>query len=915
MDGPTTTRTDYAPLGLYGLAALALLLSLVAVQFEAPSQPSRGRTTLAAGAHPRGVRARIIRSARQVKHAPPALRRSPAARPTPVKALSTWPVNPVWRPDPSARRIAGVPLHRAWRARPGAHSLVLLLPGEPRWRADSATGRSRWGLGGLLRDPSMVDLAGAWELVRAQAERVPEYLDLWLAVARQREAAAPIIRSPSGAGPVITDPKDRLAMVPGADAPRRPQLEIRRRLASPAAPSASPEPTIDPVALRRQLERLTEDPEAKAWAERALADLAEATRVGLDDEQFEAAVERLSAAALEGRRLADRVTRHATAVHLRRASYAIQRRAPTWAIARRIQQREALRTVCTPSASDERVRSSLEAIAQQTKDAAHGDAWRSYLRTALVDQALGEAGQMTLGERRRLAQTVLARITSRKLNQQQRKFVTSGAVAALGEELGHWAAEPVDVDGLLEELEAYEAAPLPERAARIAALQRRLARSGAEAHRALAARIDHDYRNANLRLAIAAELLRRQLPDPAPATEPVRERIAGAPVRGSATTSSEVDVRLTPDPYAWRLAVEARGSVRSRTVASGGPARVHAAGATQFVALKPITVTAEGLTALPATCDADSRMRLMGVRTEYDNVLLVSDLIRARARREYLSNRARANRRAELRVQERLTRELDERASTALRRIQEQFGARFIERAERLSLTVEPLELRTTESRLITRLRLANERQLAAHTPRNRAPSDSVLSVQVHESAINNALEGLDLAGRATKAEGLRELLREKLGFATLGRRVPEEKSAAFLFGAQRPVRVEFADGRVHLSLSFDEMVVQRKLYRDFTVHAYYRAEATLHGAALVQDEPVQIEARIRASTRARLHGVFGALMPAGLRVHLVTTTPGQRERLAGLMVTQLVIEDGWLGVAVGPEAPNRVAQRGRYTR
>ena len=38
-------------------------------------------------------------------------------------------------------------------------------------------------------------------------------------------------------------------------------------------------------------------------------------------------------------------------------------------------------------------------------------------------------------------------------------------------------------------------------------------------------------------------------------------------------------------------------------------------------------------------------------------------------------------------------------------------------------------------------------------------------------------------------------------------------------------------------------------------------------------------------------------------------------EQLAGLMITQLVLEDGWLGVAIGPQGEGRTAERLRSLR
>ena len=38
-------------------------------------------------------------------------------------------------------------------------------------------------------------------------------------------------------------------------------------------------------------------------------------------------------------------------------------------------------------------------------------------------------------------------------------------------------------------------------------------------------------------------------------------------------------------------------------------------------------------------------------------------------------------------------------------------------------------------------------------------------------------------------------------------------------------------------------------------------------------------------------------------------------KRYQGLMITQLVLEDGWVGLAIGPEINNRVAERSRSLR
>jgi len=67
--------------------------------------------------------------------------------------------------------------------------------------------------------------------------------------------------------------------------------------------------------------------------------------------------------------------------------------------------------------------------------------------------------------------------------------------------------------------------------------------------------------------------------------------------------------------------------------------------------------------------------------------------------------------------------------------------ARFAPRSGstvRSRLRPEAVDMQTTEDRLIARYRLAGFEQAGAFTPRPQAPADSLLSIQVHESMLNN---------------------------------------------------------------------------------------------------------------------------------------------------------------------------------
>ena len=74
---------------------------------------------------------------------------------------------------------------------------------------------------------------------------------------------------------------------------------------------------------------------------------------------------------------------------------------------------------------------------------------------------------------------------------------------------------------------------------------------------------------------------------------------------------------------------------------------------------------------------------------------------------------------------------------------------------ESAGVELTPIELSTTDQRVIARLRVAGHEQLAGHTPRPRAPADSLASVQLHESALTNAALSLGLDGKRLTAQEL----------------------------------------------------------------------------------------------------------------------------------------------------------------
>lgn len=474
---------------------------------------------------------------------------------------------------------------------------------------------------------------------------------------------------------------------------------------------------------------------------------------------------------------------------------------------------------------------------------------------------------------------------------------------------------PSNASMLAQRLEVYEQTREPRLARELANDQHLLASSADSLDRALAEAVEQHYRNANVRLAITAELLNRFVSSEHSEIRPVRDRIAGAPVRGRSHTQAQSHVRLDPAAGRWQMSIEADGVVRSDTIADGGRARLRSHSETEFAASKTIVVDPDGVQLERAVVGADAHNRLVGVTTDFDWLPLVGSYARSRAVGQFRARRQRAVADVEHRVSLQAAEQIDQQTREALTRIEQQVRERITERLAEARIELTPIEMTTTERRIVGRFRVAGRHQLGSHTPRPRAISDSLGSIQIHETALTNAAASLLLEGRRFNGPSLRAHLREKFPRMAHGDTSSERRDVVFHFAAEDAVQFHIDRGRLELTLSLASLEQEGRQLRDITVHAYYVPVVNGLEAELVRDGSLGIEGRFSSADRARLHNVFNSVLPPERRLPILRVENPDDPKLAGLMITQLVLEDGWLGLAVGPAENERVAERSRSLR
>ena len=296
---------------------------------------------------------------------------------------------------------------------------------------------------------------------------------------------------------------------------------------------------------------------------------------------------------------------------------------------------------------------------------------------------------------------------------------------------------PADAVALSKDLEAYEKTCDPRLAAQVLAQQKVLEKSPASFDRALAEAVEQHYRNANVRIAITAQMINRTMKSQRSESRPVNDVIAGAFVHGQSEIFSQSRVALSPSNDEWKLRVETNGVVESNTLANSGPVRLRSQGQTDFSGSKTVTVRADGMHMQESDVDANSHNRLVGVTTDYDWVPLFGGYARDRAMQEYQARQNRVRTEMESRVSSEASDSLDRETHEAMERARKNIYGRFTERFEQYGIKLTTIEMKSTPERLVARLRVASDEQLASHTPRPRALSDSLASLQLHETALD----------------------------------------------------------------------------------------------------------------------------------------------------------------------------------
>lgn len=593
------------------------------------------------------------------------------------------------------------------------------------------------------------------------------------------------------------------------------------------------------------------------------------------------------------------------------AGYSLERRAAVWQAILNCQEGKAieLATSRNPDTAREELIGVIRAVEERLAETGDDSNWRRYL---MLDQlsAWAASSQDNWSEGNHLALVALSRLHWQRLSEAQQRFLAFPEFEELGSHLLVWGRDAIDYRQLLSELETFEEDPINRISAQLAGSIQVLRLSREDKQQQLAAALNDHYRNANLRMTLSKQLIQRLLPSEQIDSRPVRQNILGADTSGDSTVHTQLRVQLVPDATAWNVGIGVAGDVVSMTRSSKGPAVFHSTSTAQIDSNRYVRLDPHGYQISAAPTQVASQDYLRNMSTDFDSLPIIGDLARFLVREQFDQKRGLARRITQRIIAREADAELDRRLEENLSRAEKELADRIVGPLERLNLNPLVVAMNTTEDRLSIRYRVAHESQMAANTPRPRAPSDSLLSIQVHQTAINNTIEQVGLSGRLWTIPELYE----RLGNAFQGSKweLPAEfgdevNETKIRFADTRPATVELIDGKLRLTLRIAEFSQGDRFHIErFIVTSSYVPVADGMSAELIRDGVVEI---VSNHDRLKLRVIFAKVFVSNPQIPLISQSWVSDPRSDGLAVSQVEIRDGWLSVAVSEAGSQQAAE------
>ena len=596
----------------------------------------------------------------------------------------------------------------------------------------------------------------------------------------------------------------------------------------------------------------------------------------------------------------DRSSQTELTAHLSHVRYAIQRRLVVWKSVHKIAtcHLERIGDISDTNLS-EMIRVSNRKIIIGNLD----PAWSDYLE---LDQAAAAINSLNpdAADQKKQARRVLARICSPSLSGEQREYLSSAIDSELLSLLKYCATDKVNLERLLTRIERVEHSNSGSNLYCLNDDYHNLLWSGVPELQNLAGQLQAHYRNANFRLTISEELLNQVVPPIPDMQEPFRDRILGANVVGQNQISNEVYIRLMPDPNQIQVRLETEGRVLSRTRAQRSGFTFHNEGSSRFQVIKRLAFGRNGIETGKPVSSSSTSQRLTGMNSELDSIPIVGWMARKIAQQKIEQQAPDTERITKQKIESMARLRVDEQVDSYLDWMREYTYVNLLQPLVALELEPDPIETKTTEQDVVMRYRLAGRDQMGASSARPVPLENNLLSMQIHETAINNLLQRIELAGKQFSIPELKTHLQDVFSLPSVEPSDLEVRAdAEFVFASFDPLRVDFEDGGLVLTINLKSLRLGKKgkTWRQLSVRALYYPEIE-ETKIVFRQNPDGISLRgkrLRLGDQIAIRTIFTSLFDDQYEANILPQALAERLGDPMFQIGQFVLTDGWAGVSL----------------
>lgn len=430
----------------------------------------------------------------------------------------------------------------------------------------------------------------------------------------------------------------------------------------------------------------------------------------------------------------------------------------------------------------------------------------------------------------------------------------------------------------------------------------------------VAAALDR-YSHPNVWIHISARMITRVPTDPVDTTQPVRDCILGTTIRGEAHTCGNATLGVCPAADHIALVASLVGQIDSRTTGYKKPVRIQSRSTTPFNAAKRAEISPAAFATLRAVAHADTHTTILSIVKVGKQFLhkLIVKIAWKRAREQKAQADAIASRHAEQAIEAQFDEQFDEKLATAREKYDQ-----ICQALKQLTIFPKALAFSSTATTARIAATFAKPYQLGAPGPPPAFSPANDVTIQIHESALNNAMPNIlrnvtlsqRAEGAAPQLSGLvPTLIKDRLqkSWEVTSARESETPWSATL-DVKSPATLHFDGQKLILRIRAAQIEVGDEEYDNWDIVGVY--SATPDGARLLlrregevdawpagydpeNSPPLSAEqARVRQELERALNSriVAGDLVPREIEIPLVTFP-----KLGMPQVNEIILGGGWL--------------------